>query len=84
MTDSAFGSLRVQPRDPRHVHGDGDDSTTTIMGKAVAMTHGINLRSPAAYSMSRHRRQRRAVWAILGVLAACVVVGAVRWMVRTL
>ncbi len=82
MKDSAFGSLRVAPRDPRHVHGDGDDSVTTIMAKKIAMLHGINLRSPAAYSMSRHRRQRRAVTAIICVVAACVVIGAIRWIVR--
>jgi hypothetical protein len=78
------GSLRVLPRDPRHVHGSGNDGVTTIYGKAVAMSSGIDIRSPAASSMARHRRQRRAVLAILGIVAACVALGAVRWMVRSI
>ena len=81
-TDSAIGSLRVVPRDPQHIHGDGNDSPTTIMHKGIAMAHGINLHSPAAVSMDRHRRRRRTAAITLAIAVALVCALAVRWMVR--
>jgi hypothetical protein len=74
-----IGSMALRPRDPQHVHGDGDDGTTTRMTKAVAMASGINLHSPAAHSMDRHRdaqkKIRRLVLSIgVGVLAGAGVI----------
>jgi hypothetical protein len=63
-----FGSLRVQPRNPRHVHGDGDDGTTTRWEKARAM--GIDLHLPRP----RPHRQTR------GIMAG-VVIGLSLWAV---
>ena len=67
-SDSALGSLRVVPRDPAHVHGDGDDGTTTRAGKWAAACGGINLRAPVR-SMRRHGRTRIVVLMVgVGVL----------------
>ena len=82
--DSAIGSMRVVPRRPEHVHGDGDDGTTTRMGKALAMLHGINMHSPAAHSMERHRRRRRSTAIMLAIVVALVCALAVRWFGRPL
>jgi hypothetical protein len=78
-SDTVVGSLRVVPKHPGHVHGDGDDGTTTRMNKAVAMANGINLNSPAAVSMDRHRdaqkKIRRLAFSIgVGVLTGCAVI----------
>lgn len=79
-TDSAIGSLRVVPRDPRHVHGDGDDGTTTRAGKWAAACGGINLRDPVR-SIRRHR-QARTRMIVICVALAVVAALAVRWAVR--
>lgn len=78
--DSAIGSMRVVPRRPEHVHGDGDDSTTTIAGKVAEMCGGINLRDPVR-SIRRHRQARTRM--IVACVALAVVLGlAVRWAWR--
>lgn len=82
-TNTAVGSMRVVKKRPGHVHGDGDDGTTTRMSKAIAMLHGINLHSPAAQSMERHRRRRRSTGITIVIAVALVCALAVRWMVRT-
>ena len=79
-TDSAFGSLRVLPRNPRHVHGDGDDGTTTRWHKAHEMAGGINLRSPVR-SIRRHRQARTRLIVVIVALAVVAAL-AVRWAVR--
>jgi hypothetical protein len=80
MNDSAFGSLRVQPRDPKHVHGDGNDGRTTIAGKWAAASGGINLRDPVR-SIRRHRQARTRV--VVAIVALAVVVWlALRWAWR--
>ena len=77
---TAFGSLRVVPRDPLHVHGDGDDGTTTRWHKAHSMAGGINLRDPVR-SIRRHRQARTRLVVLcvgVGVLLAL----ATRWIWR--
>lgn len=67
---NAVGSLALTPRRQSHVHGDGDDGTTTRAGKAAAMLGGINLRDPIR-SIRRHRNWRRAVgWSCIAGFAA--------------
>jgi hypothetical protein len=75
--DSAFGSLRVVPRRPQHVHGDGDDGTTTRAGKAAHMAGGINLTMPVR-SMRRHRQWRTKLIVLL-VMGCVVGYLALRW-----
>jgi hypothetical protein len=76
--DSAIGSLRVVPRHPEHVHGDGNDSTTTMAGKWAAAAGGINLAAPVR-SIRRHRQARTRI--IVGIVIVAVVVAlALRWM----
>jgi hypothetical protein len=90
LTD--FGSLRVLPKNPRHVTGDGDDGDTTILHKAIAMAHGINLynKRTQELSMRRYNDARNALrWAIgiacVGiVILATKYVGALAWIERTL
>lgn len=77
---TAFGSLRVVPRDPQHVPGDGNDSTTTIAGKAAAMAGGIDLRMPVR-SIRRHRQARTRV-IVVCVALAVVAALALRWAMR--
>lgn len=77
---TAFGSLRVVPRDPRHVHGDGNDSTTTIAGKRAAMCGGIDLRMPVR-SIRRHRQARTRLVVVIVALAVVAAL-VIRWMVR--
>lgn len=79
-TDSAFGSLRVVPRDPRHVHGDGDDGTVTRAGKKAAMCGGINLSSPVR-SIRRHRQARTRLVVVIVALAVVAAL-VIRWIVR--
>lgn len=81
-TDSAIGSLRVLPRDPRHVHGDGNDSSTTIAGKRAAMCGGINLSSPVR-SIRRHRQARTRLIVVIVALAVVAAL-AVRYFWRML
>ena len=82
-TDSVMnpGRLHLLPKHRYHVTGDGDDGTTTRHGKALAMAQGIDLRSPAATSMRRHKRRRRivinAAWAVVTVAIAGL---ALHWM----
>jgi hypothetical protein len=79
-TDSVIGSLRVVPRRPGHVHGDGDDGTTTRAGKAAAMAGGINLTLPVR-SYRRHRQARTRL--IVACVALAVVLAlAARWAWR--
>ena len=90
LTD--VGSLRIMPKNPRHVTGDGDDGDTTILHKALAMAHGINLQHRHAHelSMRRHNDARNAIrWAIgiacVGiVILATKYVGALAWIGQTL
>ena len=77
---TAFGSLRVVPRDPQHIHGDGDDGTTTRWHKAHSMAGGINLRDPVR-SIRRHRQARTRI-IVLCVALAVVAWLAVRWAWR--
>ncbi len=75
MTHTNIGSLRILPKDPRHVTGDGDDGDTTRLQKAIAMAAGINLRTShheaALRSMVSHKRWSRSVlWAGVGILLA--------------
>lgn len=79
-TDSAFGSLRVVPRRPGHVHGDGDDSTTTIAGKVAEMRGGINLRDPVR-SIRRHQQARTRLVVVIVALAVVAAL-VIRWMAR--
>jgi hypothetical protein len=73
-----IGSMALRPRDPKHVHGDGNDSTTTIAGKAAAMAGGINLRNPVR-SMRAHRQARTRL--VVGIVMAAVVVAlALHWL----
>ena len=77
---TAFGSLRVVPRDPRHVHGDGNDGTVTRAGKVAAMAGGIDLRMPVR-SIRRHRQARTRL--IVVIVALAVVAGlALRYLWR--
>jgi hypothetical protein len=78
MTNSNIGSLALRPRRPGHVHGDGDDGTTTRWHKAHEMSGGINLRDPVR-SIRRHRQARTKL--IVGIVCAAVVASlALRWM----
>jgi hypothetical protein len=73
-----IGSMALRPRDPNHVHGDGNDSTTTIAGKAAAMAGGINLTMPVR-SMRAHRQARTRI--IVGIICVAVVVAlALHWL----
>lgn len=68
-----IGSLRVLPKDPHHITGDGNDGTTTILHKAIAMAHGLNLRqhNEARRSVRRHRCVKAIVyWTIVISLSA--------------
>ena len=83
LTD--VGSLRVLPKNPRHATGDGDDGETTILHKALAMAHGINLqhRHAQELSMRRYNDARNAIrWAI-GIACVGIIVLAVRWVSTT-
>lgn len=77
---TAFGSLRVVPRDPQHIHGDGDDGTTTRWHKAHEMAGGINLRMPVQ-SIRKHQRAR-AKLVVSCIALALVAALAVRWAWR--
>lgn len=77
---TAFGSLRVVPRDPRHVHGDGDDGTVTRAGKKAAMLGGIDLRMPVR-SIRRHRQARTRLIVVIVALAVVAAL-ALRWAWR--
>lgn len=80
MNDSVIGSLRVVPRRPGHVHGDGDDGTVTRAGKVAAMAGGIDLRMPVR-SIRRHRQARTRMIVVIVALAVVAAL-AVRWAVR--
>ena len=78
LTD--VGSLRIMPKDPKHVSGDGNDGDTTIMHKALAMAHGISLPKAQEESMRRHNDARNALrWAI-GIVCVGIIILAVRWV----
>jgi hypothetical protein len=80
MTNSNIGSMALRPRDPKHVHGDGDDGTTTRAGKAAAMAGGIDLRLPVR-SIRRHRQARTRL--IVAIVCVGVVVAlALHWLWR--
>jgi hypothetical protein len=82
MMNTGFGSLALTPKHPGHSHGDGNDQTTTRMLKSVAMANQINLRSPAAVSMDKHKvLRRRAIYAAWSAVVIAVAVLALRWMV---
>jgi hypothetical protein len=69
------GSLSLTRKHAQHAPF-SDDGTTTRHGKALAMAHGINLHSPAATSMSRHKRRRQT---IINLAWATVVIALVTW-----
>jgi hypothetical protein len=78
MTNSNIGSMALRPRRPQHVHGDGDDGTTTRAGKAAAMAGGIDLRLPVR-SMRAHRQARTRL--VVGIVMVSVVVAlALHWL----
>jgi hypothetical protein len=80
MTNTNIGSMALRPRDPKHVHGDGNDGVVTRAGKAAAMAGGINLRNPVR-SMRAHRQARTRI--IVGIVMVAVVVAlALRWAWR--
>jgi hypothetical protein len=73
-----IGSMAMRPRNPQHVHGDGNDGTTTRWEKACAMSDKIDL--PLAHqSMRRHDHARTRI--IVGIVIVAVVVAlALHWM----
>jgi hypothetical protein len=72
--------MALRPRDPKHVHGDGDDGVTTRAGKAAAMAGGINLTLPVR-SMREHRQARTRL--VVGIVMVAVVVAlALRYLWR--
>ncbi len=75
-SDSSFGSLRVQPRDPKHVHGDGDDGTTTRWEKKQAM--GIDLHLPRPRP---HRKMRGIMAGVIGGSLIWLFVGVTAWAI---
>jgi hypothetical protein len=76
-----IGSMALQPRRPGHVHGDGDDGTTTRAGKWAAACGGIDLKLPVR-SMRAHRQARTRI--IVGIVCVAVVVAlALRWAWRS-
>jgi hypothetical protein len=80
MTNSNIGSMALRPRDPKHVHGDGNDGTTTRWEKACAMGDKIDL--PLAHqSMRAHRQARTRI--VVGIVCVAVIVAlALRWAFR--
>jgi hypothetical protein len=75
-----IGSMALRPRDPQHVHGDGDDGTTTRWEKACAMSDKIDL-PLARGSMQKHGYARTRM--LVGIVCVAVVVAlALRWMWR--
>jgi hypothetical protein len=80
--DTNIGSMALRPRDPRHVHGDGNDGRTTIAGKAAHMAGGIDLRLPVR-SMRRHRQWRTRLVVLL-VMGCVIGYLALRWGWRML
>jgi hypothetical protein len=78
--DTNIGSMALRPRDPQHVHGDGNDGTTTRAGKAAAMAGGIDLKLPVR-SMRAHRQARTRI--LVGIVMVAVVVAlALRYLWR--
>jgi hypothetical protein len=77
-----IGSMALHPRRPQHVHGDGDDGTTTRWEKACAMSDKIDL--PLAHqSMRRHDHARTRI--IVGIVCAAVLIAlALRALWRTM
>jgi hypothetical protein len=73
-----IGSMALRPRRPEHVHGDGDDGTTTRWEKACAMSDKIDL--PLAHqSMRRHGHARTRL--VVGIVCVAVVVAlALHWL----
>jgi hypothetical protein len=70
-----IGSMALRPRRPEHVHGDGDDGTTTRWEKACAMSDKIDL--PLAHqSMRRHDHARTLIIVVVAVVVALFL----RWM----
>ena len=72
-----IGSMAIVRKKPREI---GDDSTTTIAGKAAAMVGGINLAAPVR-SMRRHHQTRTRI-IVACVALAVVAYLAVRWWLR--
>jgi hypothetical protein len=80
VTNSDIGSMALRPRDPKHVHGDGNDGTTTRWEKACAMSGQIDL-PLANRSMRAHRQARTRL--VVGIVCVAVVVAlALRWAWR--
>jgi hypothetical protein len=73
-----IGSMALRPRRPEHVHGDGDDGTTTRWEKACAMSDKIDL--PLARKSMQHHSRTRIVISI--VCVAVVVALALRYLWR--
>jgi hypothetical protein len=73
-----IGSMALRPRRPEHVHGDGDDGTTTRWEKACAMSDKIDL-PLARTSMQRHDYARTKM--LVGIVIVSVVVAlALHWL----
>jgi hypothetical protein len=72
--DTNIGSMALRPRDPKHVHGDGDDGVTTRAGKWAAACGGIDLKLPVR-SMRAHRQARTRL------IVVCVALAGVGWLV---
>jgi hypothetical protein len=75
-----IGSMALRPRDPKHVHGDGNDGTTTRWDKACAMSDKIDL--PLAHKSMRAHRQARTRILVGIVMVAVVVALALRYLWR--
>jgi len=77
------GSLRIMPKDPRHVTGDGDDGQTTILHKAIAMAQGISLPKAQEQSMRRYNKAQAVARWVIGIACVGIIVLAVRWVSTT-
>jgi hypothetical protein len=73
--DNSLLNVRLQPKRPGHVKGDGDDGTTTRWEKARAMGE-INLHLPRP---PRHRPMRGIMWGIVGGTLVWLFVGLTAW-----
>ena len=77
MSSNNIGSLRVVPKNPRHVTGDGDDSETTIVYKAINMVRGVKRQPNQKRGSSR--AQTIAYWVIVQMVVLIVIL-MTRWV----
>ena len=80
MRNDHIGSLRVMPKDPRHVTGDGDDSETTIVYKAINMVRRVKTQPNQKRWSSR--AQTIAYWVIVQMVVLIVIL-MMRWVYFT-